>query len=74
MKTQISNSKDLGQMFRDARIIKGMTIEETAKQAGVSPTTLRNMEKSRGCVRTDVAFALFSVVGIKFEASHTIVA
>ena len=69
MKIQINNNKELGEFFRVARKEKGMTIEQVAKQSGVSQTTLRNMERSRGHVRTDVLIAMSSVIGLRLEAS-----
>jgi len=69
MKHQISNNRELGIFFREMRKEKGMTIEQVAKQAGISQTTLRNMERSRGHVRTDVLLAMSNVVGLKIELS-----
>lgn len=66
---QINNNRELGLFFREARIEKKMTIEHVAKQAGISQTTLRNMEKSRGHVRTDVLLAMSNVVGLKLEVT-----
>ena len=71
MRMQINNNKDLGIFFREARKEKKLSIDEVAKQAGVSHTTLRNMEKSRGHVRTDVFVALANVIGMKLEVIIT---
>lgn len=69
MKIQVNNNRELGIFFREVRKEKNMSTLEVAKKAGVAHTTVRNMEKSRGCVRTDVFLALCDVVGLKLEVS-----
>lgn len=69
MRTQISNNKELGMFFREARRTKKISIERSAKLAGISHTTWRNMEKARGHIRSDILVAMAHIVGIKIEFS-----
>lgn len=74
MKTQVKNSKQLGEIFRKARSQaaydgKGMSIEKVAAKAGTSSQTVSNLELSRSGVTVSTLFAVAEVVGVTIEVS-----
>lgn len=72
MKTLVTNSKTLGEFFRQARNQaghdgKGISIEKVAGKAGTSSQTVANLELNRSGVNVSTLFAVAEVVGVKIE-------
>lgn len=54
----------LGAQVRQARIAHGWTIDALAERAGVSPTTVKKVERGDPTVGLGVAFDLATLVGV----------
>lgn len=54
--------------FRNARQISGITLNEAARQVGISPRTLSHYEKDVGSMPLNIALELLNLYQIPREA------
>jgi transcriptional regulator with XRE-family HTH domain len=63
----------LGKLIRAGRIERGMTAQELAERAGVSRTTLSNIEKGAAGPEIGIVFEVAAVAGVRlFDADERI--
>lgn len=69
VKKKINTTSDLGPIFKQARLDRGLSLIHVARKAGFSYMTVHNVERNHGSTRTETLLAIASVVGVTIEVS-----
>jgi len=68
---EISLYRIIGEMIRDIRTSKGVTLEQVAEQLGVIPKTLQRYEKGERKIKINTIMELSRILGFDYDKFMT---